>query len=308
MIEINRLCKSYGDKQALDHLSLSIKASSITGLLGPNGAGKTTLISILNGLTRFDSGEITFFGLPLNHHLNEIRQRCSLIPQSLAFYEHLSVIENLQFFAGVQKIKGKQAALNLCYAIETNNLGAMLKQKAGTLSGGQKRRLNIAIGLLNNPDVLFFDEPTVGIDPQSRNEILKTIKQFKADNKAVVYTSHYMPEIEKICDHVAIIHAGKILKQGDISSMLAVEGKQVFIELYEAPQTILTQCCAQCPELSIITPTTLSIAVNNSELVYRVLMLLEQYHIKLKQINYAQTNLESLFINLTEQRQENNDV
>jgi len=299
MIEIDNLCKSYGDKQVLDHLSLSIKASCIHGLLGPNGAGKTTLISILNGLTNFDSGSITFFGLSLASHLNEIRQRCSLIPQSLAFYENLSVIENLKFFSGVQKITDKQAQKNTTYAIDTNNLSLMLKQKAGTLSGGQKRRLNIAIGLLNNPDVLFFDEPTVGIDPQSRNEILGTIQQFKADNKAVIYTSHYMPEIEKICDHVAIINAGKIIKQGGISSMLAVDGKQVSIELYETPQSTLAKCCSQCPELLIITPKSVSIANDDNEVIYRVLKLFEKYNVKIKQINYAQTNLESLFINLT---------
>lgn len=299
MIEIDRLCKSYGDKQVLDNLSLTVKPSSIFGLLGPNGAGKTTLISILNGLTNYDSGNVSFFGLPLSSNLTAIRQRCSLIPQNLAFYENLSVIENLNFFTGVQKIKGQQAQKNISYAIEINNLSSMLKQKAGTLSGGQKRRLNIAIGLLNNPDVLFFDEPTVGIDPQSRNDILNTIQQFKADNKAVIYTSHYMPEIEKICDHVAIINKGNIIKQGDISAMLATEGNQVTIELYEVEQARLQTCCEQCPELSILTPTTLSLAVNDPDAVHLVLQLLSNRSIKIKQINYATTNLESLFISLT---------
>jgi len=299
MIKIDKLCKSYGDNTVLDELCLSVQAGSIFGLLGPNGAGKTTLISILNGLTNYDSGDVLFFGLPLSSHLTEIRQRCSLIPQSLAFYENLSVIENLNFFAGVQKIKGQQRNNNIDYAIEINSLNSMLKQKSGTLSGGQKRRLNIAIGLLNNPDVLFFDEPTVGIDPQSRNEILTTIQQFKADNKAVLYTSHYMPEIEKICDQVAIINAGKIIKQGDISSMLATNGGQVTIELYETEKQYLKTCCSLCPQLSIIAPTTLLLAVNDADSIHHVLQLLAQQSVKVKQINYATTNLESLFINLT---------
>ena len=299
MIKVDNLCKNYGEKKALDKLCLSVDTGSIFGLLGPNGAGKTTLISILNGLTTFDSGDVLFFGLPLTSHLKEIRQRCSLIPQSLAFYDNLSVIENLNFFAGVQKITGNKAKQAINYAITVNSLGSMLKQKAGTLSGGQKRRLNIAIGLLNNPDVIFFDEPTVGIDPQSRNEILSTIQQFKADNKAVVYTSHYMPEIEKICDHVAIINAGKIIKQGDISSMLATDGKQVTIELYETELKYLQTCCLQCPTLSIITPTTLSLSENDPDSIHIVLQLLTLQAIKIKQINYATTNLESLFLNLT---------
>ena len=299
MIEINKLCKSYVDKQALDNLSLNIKAGSIFGLLGPNGAGKTTLISILNGLTPFDSGEVLIFGLPLNSHLIEIRQRCSLIPQSLAFYDNLSVIENINFFAGVQKIKGQTKKNNIDYAIEINRLQSMLNQKAGTLSGGQKRRLNIAIGLLNNPDVLFFDEPTVGIDPQSRNEILSTIQAFKADNKAVIYTSHYMPEIEKICDHVAIISAGSIIKQGDIASMLVTEDNQISIEIYEAELRLLNECSVVLPELSMITSTMLSLASSDEVILCKLLTLLSSKSIKIKHINYATTNLESVFINLT---------
>lgn len=300
MIKISGLNKSYGKKKALDNLTLSIPSNSIYGLLGPNGAGKTTLISILNGLISFDSGEVSFFDLPLKKNLNDIRQRCSLIPQSLAFYENLSVKENLNFFAGVQKIKGKTLNDNLAYAVETNRLSAMMDQKSSTLSGGQKRRLNIAIGLLNNPDVLFFDEPTVGIDPESRNEILDTIKAYKSDNKTVIYTSHYMPEIEKICDEVAIMNAGQVVKQGSISSMVNnEESQQVIIELYPHSSTQWHLLLAQCCEVSLIDETTLLLSSSNSVLVTQVLTWLENAHVKVKQLSYGVTTLESLFINLT---------
>ena len=300
MIKISGLNKSYGNKKALDNLTLSIPSNSIYGLLGPNGAGKTTLISILNGLVSFDSGEVSFFDLPLKNNLKVIRQRCSLIPQSLAFYENLSVKENLNFFAGVQKIKGKTLKDNLAYAVETNRLAAMMDQKSSTLSGGQKRRLNIAIGLLNNPDVLFFDEPTVGIDPESRNEILDTIKAYKSDNKTVIYTSHYMPEIEKICDEVAIMNAGQVVKQGSISSMVNnEESQQVIIELYPNSSTQWHLLLAQCCEVSLIDETTLLLSSSNSVLVAQVLTWLENAHIKVKQLRYGATTLESLFINLT---------
>ncbi|WP_375320907.1 ABC transporter ATP-binding protein [Aliivibrio logei] len=300
MIKISGLNKSYGNKKALDNLTLSIPLNSIYGLLGPNGAGKTTLISILNGLVSFDSGEVSFFDLPLKKNLNAIRQRCSLIPQSLAFYENLSVKENLNFFAGVQKIKGKTLKDNLAYAVETNRLAAMMDQKSSTLSGGQKRRLNIAIGLLNNPDVLFFDEPTVGVDPESRNEILDTIKAYKSDNKTVIYTSHYMPEIEKICDEVAIMNAGQVVKQGSISSMVNnEESQQVIIELYPNSSTQWHLLLAQCCEVSLIDETTLLLSSSNSVLVAQVLTWLENAHIKVKQLRYGATTLESLFINLT---------
>ena len=300
MIKINALDKCYGDKKALNGLSLSIPENTIYGLLGPNGAGKTTLISILNGLISFDSGEVSFFDLPLKKNLKSIRSRCSLIPQTLAFYENLSVKENLTFFAGVQKIKGKTLKHNLAYAVETNRLSAMMDQKSSTLSGGQKRRLNIAIGLLNNPDVLFFDEPTVGIDPESRNEILDTIKAYKSDNKTVIYTSHYMPEIEKICDEVAIMNAGQVVKQGSMSSMVNnEESQQVIIELYPHPSTQWHILLTQCREVNLIDETTLMLSSSNSALVAQVLTLLEHSHIKIKQIRYGATTLESLFINLT---------
>ncbi len=300
MIKIDKLCKSYGEKKALDNLCLDIKANSIFGLLGPNGAGKTTLISILNGLTTFDSGQIQIFDKPLSKYIKDIRQRCSLIPQSLAFYDNLSVKENLDFFAGIQKIATATAKKNIGYAIEINRLDSMLKQKAATLSGGQKRRLNIAIGLLNNPDILFFDEPTVGIDPESRNEILDTIRSFKQDNKCVIYTSHYMPEIEKICDQVAIINAGQIIKQGDICSMLEREmGNQLIIELYETPIAVLQECCELFSLLTVINSSCLQLASKKPEYISQALSLLENNNVKIKQVNYANTNLESIFINLT---------
>lgn len=300
MIKISGLNKSYGNKKALDNLTLSIPSNSIYGLLGPNGAGKTTLISILNGLVSFDSGEVSFFDLPLKNNLKAIRQRCSLIPQSLAFYENLSVKENLNFFAGVQKIKGKTLKDNLAYAVETNRLAAMMDQKSSTLSGGQKRRLNIAIGLLNNPDVLFFDEPTVGIDPESRNEILDTIKAYKSDNKTVIYTSHYMPEIEKICDDVAIMNAGKIVKQGSISSLINnQESQQVIVELYSHSSVQLPLSIMNMEAVSVVDATTLLLDNSSSTLIAQVINELEQQHIKVKQIRYGATTLESLFINLT---------
>ena len=217
MIKISNVSKSYKGKKALDNLSIEIKEGSIFGLLGVNGAGKTTLLSILNGLVESDSGEIEIFGLDMQKDKRRIKTISSIIPQDLAFYENLSVKENLDFFAKIQKTKKEDYER----AIEINSLGSLLQQKASTLSGGQKRRLNIAIGLLNNPKVIYFDEPTVGVDPKGRNEILDSIKNYKKLGITVVYTSHYMTEIEKICDEVAIIHEGKLLQQGTLENLLA---------------------------------------------------------------------------------------
>lgn len=300
MIKITNLLKRYDEKVALDHLTLEIKAGTIFGLLGPNGAGKTTLISILNGLTKYNEGEVTVFELPLEQNIHAIRKRCALVPQSLAFYENLTVIENLNFFGGIQNIQADVLKKNIAYAVETNRLGSMLHQRASTLSGGQKRRLNIAIGLLNDPDILFFDEPTVGIDPESRNEILDTILSFKKANKTVVYTSHYMPEIEKICDEVAIINAGKIIRQGSIESMLTNESAgQVILEVYETPLAELQSSCAKMPLLHVVDESTLMLESKESNTVAKALAVLETDNIGVRNIRYGTTTLESLFINLT---------
>lgn len=299
MIQIEALSKLYNEVKALDNLSLTIPEHSIFGLLGPNGAGKTTLMSILNGLLTYDAGKVTFFGLPLSQNIEAIRARCSLIPQSLAFYEHLTVKENLDFFAGIQGINGKSFTRNFQYAVETNRLASMLERRAVTLSGGQKRRLNIAIGLLNNPDVLFFDEPTVGIDPESRNDILDSIKAYAHDNKTIVYTSHYMPEIEKICDKVAIINAGKIIQQGTIDEMINnQEAQQVVVELYPQAQPI-DALFEKLETVKVINNETLLIDSTEVSVITLLLSTVEHHKLKVKHIRYGTTTLESMFIQLT---------
>ncbi|WP_121627307.1 ABC transporter ATP-binding protein [Poseidonibacter antarcticus] len=219
MIKISNVVKKYDDLIALDNLSLEIKKGTIFGLLGVNGAGKSTILSILNGLSQFDSGKINIFGLDIKNDIEEIKNISSIIPQNLAFYEKLTVKENLDFFAKIQNAKKEDYE----HAIEINALTNFLNQRASTLSGGQKRRLNIAIGILNNPQIIYFDEPTVGIDPKSRNDILEFIKSYKKQGKTIVYTSHYMNEVEKICDEVAIISYGKLIKQDTLENLLYKE-------------------------------------------------------------------------------------
>lgn len=305
MIRITNLVKQYGDHLALKQLTMEVDKGVIFGLLGPNGAGKTTLVSILNGLTRFQQGAVTVFGLDLHSNLKEIRRRSTFIPQSLALYDNLSVIENLRFFAGIQSLSGKILQNNIDYAISVNHLEDLLEQKAATLSGGQKRRLNIAIGLLNNPEILYFDEPTIGIDPESRNEILKTIRNFKEDNKTVIYTSHYMDEIEKICDEVAIINHGKIIRQGQLKTMLQeTDNHSAVIELIHSDRT-LQRLVPSLKDVQIVNDTTLVLEQQNSSKMAQLLATLEREEITIKQIRYQSMTLESFFINLTSQEHSN---
>ncbi len=232
MIKISNVSKNYGDLKALNSLSLTIKKGSIFGLLGVNGAGKSTILSILNGLSTSDGGSVEVFGLDMKKDKKKIKEISSIVPQNLAFYEKLTVKENLDFFADIQNATKE----NYDRAIEINDLSMVLNQEAGTLSGGQKRRLNIAIGLLNNPQIIYFDEPTVGIDPKSRNEILDSIKSYKELGITVVYTSHYMNEIERICDEVAIISKGRLVEQGSLKELLSNKTnlEKYFLELTES--------------------------------------------------------------------------
>jgi len=286
MIKISNLTKTYGDKKALDNLSLEIQEGSIFGLLGVNGAGKTTLLSILNGLFEADSGEIEMFGFNMKSQKKEIKDISSIIPQNLAFYENLSVKENLDFFADIQRATKE----DYDKAVEINSLSTLLNQKASTLSGGQKRRLNIAIGLLNNPKVIYFDEPTVGVDPKTRNEILDSIKGYKKLGITVIYTSHYMTEIERICDEVAIINEGKLIEQDTLENLLTNKiSESVSVE-------VIYRDTLQSIDLNFIDENI--IGTSESELS-SILELLKKSEISVKQIRYGSTNLEKHFLDIT---------
>ncbi len=220
MIKISNLNKTYGDKKVLKNINLEIEAGSIFGLLGPNGAGKTTLISTLVGLTSQESGEVIIEHKNLKEELAYIQSISSLIPQNLAFYPLLTTKENLEFFGGMLGLYGDILKSRIEYVVDITKLNEVYNQEARTYSGGLKRRLNIAIGLLSDPKIIYFDEPTVGIDPQSRNFILESIKAMREENRLIVYTSHYMQEVEFLCDKIAIIDRGEIIKEGSLSSLL----------------------------------------------------------------------------------------
>jgi len=300
VITVKNLVKCYDEQIALDRIDLHVGQGVILGLLGPNGAGKTTLVSILNGLTDFQKGEIEIFGLPLRKNLFDIRRRSSFVPQSLALYDKLTVHENLRFFAGIQKINETELKRNLDYAISINRLQPMLTKTAATLSGGQRRRLNIAIGLLNNPEILYFDEPTAGIDPELRNDILETIRSFKDEGKTIIYTSHYMPEIERICDQVAIIDRGRIIRKGALATMLQEEkGDSTVLELLHSSKTRLFALAQQHEGTEVVDGATLILHDTNAHKMGTLLAALETELITVKKIRYGTTNLESLFLRLT---------
>lgn len=287
MLKVSNVTKSYGDFKALDSLSLEVQEGSVFGLLGVNGAGKTTMLSILNGLIDIDDGEIDVFGFDIKKDIKEINKISSIIPQHLAFYENLSVKENIDFFASIQ-YASKEAIEK---AIEINSLQSLLSQKSSTLSGGQKRRLNIAIGLLNDPKIIYFDEPTVGVDPKSRNEILDSISDYKKLGITVLYTSHYMNEIERICDEVAIIDKGKLIKQDKLDNLLSnrVSDKVLVETLYSKRLPSLG--------LKLLDDTVVETSQND---LASVLEELAKHEVFIKQIRYGSSNLEKYFLEVTQ--------
>ncbi len=222
MLSVEALTFAYPGRgeRVLDHVTLEVPDGGVFGLLGPNGAGKTTLISILSGQRRAAAGRVSV-GTEALENLRERRPHClGLVPQELAFYPMLTALENLRFFGGVQGLDAASLKQRVDAVTALARLDGVLGRRAGELSGGLKRRLNLAIGLLTEPDILLLDEPTVGVDPQSRAFLLESIRALGGPGRHVVYTSHYMEEVQAICDHVAIIDAGRVLVSGALSEVL----------------------------------------------------------------------------------------
>jgi ABC-2 type transport system ATP-binding protein len=226
VIDIEKACFRYpgSELRAVDELSLHIPAGRLFGLLGPNGSGKTTLISLLVGLLSADSGMIRIDGNPMPSRAREVRRFIGLTPQDYAFYPRLTVRENLQFFAGALQLRGAQKRERMEAAVGATALQSFRGKRAQHLSGGLKRRLNLAIGLLNRPRLLILDEPTVGVDPQSRHFILQAIGRINDAGTTIIYTSHYMEEVEQLCDDIAVLDAGRLLAHGTLRELVGDTG------------------------------------------------------------------------------------
>lgn len=222
MIEIKNIQKSYGKHRVLNNLNMEIKKGELIGLIGPNGAGKSTLISIISTILRPDSGQIFYDGRDIykENLLKEYRRKIAIVPQEIALYDNMSGLENLKFFGSAYGLKGKQLTQKIEEIADIITIKERLKDKVSTYSGGMARRLNIGVALLNSPEVLIMDEPTVGIDPQSRNYILESVKSFNASGMSVLYTTHYMEEVENLCKKVYIMDRGNIILEGDIQEIL----------------------------------------------------------------------------------------
>jgi linearmycin/streptolysin S transport system ATP-binding protein len=219
MLQATDLRKSYGATAAVAGVSLTVNPGEIVGLLGPNGAGKSTTISMICGLVRPDGGTVTIAGEPIGEDASAVKRRIGLVPQELSLYEDLSAIGNLELFGALYAITGAVLAERMRAALELVGLADHARAKPATFSGGMKRRLNIACALVHDPDVLLLDEPTVGVDPQSRNAIFANIEALRERGKAIVYTTHYMEEAERLCDRIVIMDHGRVAASGTKESL-----------------------------------------------------------------------------------------
>jgi len=211
MLEATELWKSYGENVAVAGVSFAAKRGEILGLLGPNGAGKSTTVSMLCGLFRPDRGTVTLDGEPVGDDANAVKRRIGLVTQEISLHEELPAIANLRLFGALYGVEGELIGKRCAEVLDLVGLTGRAKAKPSTFSGGMKRRLNIACALVHDPDVLILDEPTVGIDPQSRNAIFDNLELLRSRGKTLVYTTHYMEEVERLCDRIVIIDHGNVI-------------------------------------------------------------------------------------------------
>lgn len=231
LIRASGLSKRYGERLALDDVGFSVAAAEIVGLLGPNGAGKTTTLLILATLLRPDAGEIRIAGLTPESGGDLIRRKLGFVPQSIALYPSLSGLQNLELFARLHGI-GKREARDECMrALEEVGLAERAGDPVGVLSGGMKRRLNLACGMVHHPEVLLLDEPAIGVDPRSREQILLIVRRAAAAGAAVIYSTHYMEEVERLCDRVLLIDRGRLAADGTVAEIIAQAGGHPRMEI-----------------------------------------------------------------------------
>jgi len=234
--------KRYRAHTALDHLDLRVERGEILGLLGPNGAGKTTAMRVLTGLTAADAGDIALFGRRLRGQALDVKRRVGLVPQDLALYETLSARDNLRYFGKLYGVAGTALKIRTDEVLEVLGLTEVAKKAPKKFSGGMKRRLNIGCAIMHRPELLILDEPTVGIDPQSRSHILSFVEEMNRQGTTILYTSHYMEEVERVCSRVLIMDAGRVIAQGSVEELTraVLFEETVTLEVRE-PSPMLTE-------------------------------------------------------------------
>jgi ABC-2 type transport system ATP-binding protein len=303
LLEVENLQKYYGDIRAVDGISFQVKKGEIFGLLGPNGAGKSTTISMISTLIPHTAGKMLFEGADISREPESIRKRLGVVPQDIALYPTLSGYENLVFWGNMYGLKGAELKGRIEEIAEIIGLNGRLKDRVDRYSGGMKRRINIGAALLHRPDLLIMDEPTVGIDPQSRSHILDTVLQLNRQGMTIIYTSHYMEEVEYLCSRICIMDQGKIVASGTRDELVQMTQGKTRVGLYlEIPDEELA---VSLREINGIEDTELQrdhilIQCENADLILAdIVSLVAAKGNHLKGIDVKKPNLETVFLHLT---------
>jgi len=303
VIRIDGLKKSFGEINAVDGISFEVQDGEIFGLLGPNGAGKTTTISMISGILRPDAGRIEINGKEIWKHPREVKSIIGVVPQEIALYEDLTPVDNLRFWGKLHGLGGSALQDRVDVTLDRVGLGERAGDRVSQFSGGMKRRLNLAMGLLHEPRFLLLDEPTVGIDPQARLTILEIIKETARQGTTVLYTTHYMEEAQELCDRISIMDHGKILSSGTVDELRLQAGEGEIIRLEgDFSAATLRKLLAENPGLYLLAenPGTalLSVAADGPGLTALLPRIL-QSELQLSDLSIQQPSLQSVFIALT---------
>jgi ABC-2 type transport system ATP-binding protein len=303
MLEVRNLRKRYGDRVAVDDVSFTVERGRTVGLLGPNGAGKTTTLAMITGLTPPDSGSISVAGATLAADADGLKRRIGLVPQDLALYEEIPARANLELFGALYGMRGPQLNHAIDDALRLVGLADRAGDKVASFSGGMKRRLNIAGAMLHGPELILFDEPTVGVDPQSRNAIFDNLAELKRRGKTLVYTTHYMEEAERLCDRILIIDHGRILADDTLAGLLArmPAANRVLVDVADVPppEVILALGTIAGVAHAGADGTRITLDVDDLARTPRILQAMAAQRVGLRGFASERANLESVFLALT---------
>lgn len=303
MLKVENLYKNFGKVNAVDGVSFEVKKGDVFGLLGPNGAGKSTTISMISTLLAPSSGEILYDGKSIFDNQKSVRQRLGVVPQEIALYPTLSGYENLRFWGSIYGLKGSELKKRIDEVSDIIELNGRLKDRVDKYSGGMKRRLNIGAALLHMPEMLIMDEPTVGIDPQSRNHILDTVLRLNKQGITIIYTSHYMEEVEYLCNKVCIMDEGKIIASGSQDELVNMIGEKTQINLrLNRVDALISEKLKEIKGVSdarISDDTVVLQGENADTLLADIALKVSENGMRIQSIDVKKPNLEAVFLHLT---------
>ena len=306
LIIVRDLEKDYGENHAVNGITFSIARGEIFGLLGPNGAGKSTTLSMLAGLIAPTRGQIAFDSLDLSSHLGAVKHRIGMVPQELALYPSLSAWDNLIFWGQIYGLRGATLKQRIAEVVDIVQLADRVRDPVNTYSGGMKRRVNLAIGLLHRPEILFLDEPTVGVDPQSRNAIFESVEALNRAGLTVVYTTHYMEEAERLCHRVAIVDHGRIIALDTPANLIRSNGISLIrLSIADGMVRSVEEEVGRRPGINQVTRLdhTLEIRVADSQkALIQVLQITQELTAQVTSLEIQDASLETVFLNLTGKR------